>query len=197
MKEMTQRSLASLLCCALVAGIPMLPSPARGQSKSALTAAPVSRRSAGFQIEEATIDDVHAAIRQGRTTCRDVVQAYVQRARAYNGVCTQLVMRDGASLAGVGRGTVRAGQSLAWPTATTAVSAVLPDFERYAGLPIDFGRLETTSSDPSVQQQYGMVIGVPNAGQVNALSTLNIRGERSVTCKGAFDQAPFAGPLPP
>lgn len=59
----------------------MLPSPARGQSKSALTAAPVSRRSAGFQIEEATIDDVHAAIRQGRTTCRDVVQAYVQRAR--------------------------------------------------------------------------------------------------------------------
>ncbi len=44
------------------------------------------------------------------------------------------------------------------------------------------------------QQQYGMVVGIPNAGQVNALSTLNLRGERSVTCKGDFDKA--TGPLP-
>ena len=28
-----------------------------------------------------------------------------------------------------------------------------------------------------------MIAGIPNAGQVNALATLNIRGERSVTCK--------------
>ena len=32
---------------------------------------------------------------------------------------------------------------------------------------------------------------------MNALETLNIRGERSVTCKGDFDKAPSAGPLPP
>ena len=35
------------------------------------------------------------------------------------------------------------------------------------------------------------------AGQVNALATLNIRGERSVTCRGDFDQHPSRGPLPP
>ena len=38
---------------------------------------------------------------------------------------------------------------------------------------------------------------MPNAGQVNALATLNIRGERSVTCRGDFDRHPSAGPLPP
>jgi Asp-tRNA(Asn)/Glu-tRNA(Gln) amidotransferase A subunit family amidase len=56
--------------------------------------------------------------------------------------------------------------------------------------------MEATLSDPSVQQQYGMRVGIPNAGQLNALETLNIRGERSVTCKGDFDKAPSAGPLP-
>ena len=34
-------------------------------------------------------------------------------------------------------------------------------------------------------------------GTANALETLNIRGERSITCKGDFDRAPSAGPLPP
>jgi amidase len=38
---------------------------------------------------------------------------------------------------------------------------------------------------------------VPNAGQLNALGTLNIRGERSVTCRGDFDRHPSKGPLPP
>ena len=42
-----------------------------------------------------------------------------------------------------------------------------------------------------------MRVGIPNAGQLNALETINIRGERSVTCKGDFDKAPSAGPLPP
>jgi Asp-tRNA(Asn)/Glu-tRNA(Gln) amidotransferase A subunit family amidase len=56
--------------------------------------------------------------------------------------------------------------------------------------------MESTASDPSVQQQFGMVVGIPNAGQVNALGTLNIRGERSVTCKGDFDLHPSKGPLP-
>ena len=42
----------------------------------------------------------------------------------------------------------------------------------------------------------GMRVGMPNAGQINALETLNIRGERSVTCKGAFDAHPSTGPLP-
>ena len=32
---------------------------------------------------------------------------------------------------------------------------------------------------------------------MNALATLNIRGERSVTCRGDFDRHPSEGPLPP
>ena len=43
----------------------------------------------------------------------------------------------------------------------------------------------------------GMTVGTPNSGQVNALGTLNLRGERSVTCKGDRDRARSAGPLPP
>ena len=42
-----------------------------------------------------------------------------------------------------------------------------------------------------------MLVGLPDAGQLNALATLNIRGERSVTCKGEFDRHPDDGPLPP
>ena len=56
--------------------------------------------------------------------------------------------------------------------------------------------MEPTVSDPSVVAQIGMRVGIPDAGQVNALETLNIRGERSVTCKGAFDAHPSTGPLP-
>ena len=41
-----------------------------------------------------------------------------------------------------------------------------------------------------------MIVGIPNAGQLAALSTINIRGERSVTCKGAFDSGSVDGPLP-
>src|SRR4029077_326960 len=47
-----------------------------------------------------------------------------------------------------------------------------------------------------VQQQFGMTVGIPNAGQVRALGMINIRGERSTTCKGEFDKHPSTGPLP-
>ena len=78
-----------------------------------------------------------------------------------------------------------------------AASTLFPDLDNYAGPPLDFGRMETTVSDPTVWQQAGMRVGIPNAGQVNALETLNLRGERSVTCKGPFDAHPSTGPLPP
>ena len=44
-----------------------------------------------FKVEEATIAGLHAAIKSGDTTCVQVVQAYIDRAKAYNGVCTALV----------------------------------------------------------------------------------------------------------
>ncbi len=148
-----------------------------------------------FQLEEATIAELHAAIRAGRTTCVAVVQHYIARARAFNGPASLLLTADGADVAAA-EGTVRAGASLRFPVETVAAATVLPDLHRYSGPPLEFGRMEATASDPSVAQQFGMLVGKPNAGQVNALSTLNIRGERSVTCKGAFDAHPSL-PLPP
>jgi amidase len=149
-----------------------------------------------FAVEETTIAQLHAAIRSGDTTCEAVVESYIERAKAYNGMCTALVTADGAPIAPA-PGIVRAGKPLAFPTETVPVSRILPNFDRYTGPPVEFGRMETTASDATVQQQFGMRVGIPNAGQLNALETLNIRGERSVTCKGAFDAHPSTGPLPP
>ncbi len=150
---------------------------------------------APFRLEEATIDELHAAIRAGRTTCVAVVQHYIARAKAFNGVASVLVTADGAPVAAA-PGTVRAGAALSFPTDTVKASTVLPDIDTYQGPPLEYGRMAATASDPSVAQQYGMIAGRPNAGQVNALATLNIRGERSVTCKGEFDRHPKLGALP-
>ncbi|MBV8934339.1 MAG: amidase [Alphaproteobacteria bacterium] len=149
-----------------------------------------------FSLEEATIDDLHEAIRAGRTTCVAVVQHYIDRARAFNGVCSLLVTEDGRPVPQVA-GTVRAGSPLQFPTETVAASQIFPDLDKHEGPPLEFGRMEPTASDPSVQQQYGMIVGRPDAGQLNALATINIRGERSVTCRGEFDRHPSEGPLPP
>ncbi len=151
-------------------------------------------RTSRFSVEEATIADVHRAIQHGQTTCRAIVESYVERARAYNGVCTQLMTRDGMPVQAAA-GPVRAGSRVTFPTSTTPIASVLPKIEEYSGTPLDFGRMEPTMSDPTVLQQYGMVAGIPNAGQINALSTLNIRGERSVSCRAECDRAPSAGPL--
>ena len=152
-------------------------------------------QSAPFQLEEATIEGIHRAIRDGQVSCEGLVRAHVDRARAYNGACTQLVTLDGAPVAPAS-GPVRAGAAVRFPSSTVPVSSILPDFDRYTGMPLDLGRMEPTVSDPAVQAQYGMVAGVQNAGQVNALSTLNLRGERSVTCSGGCDAHPSTGELP-
>jgi len=160
-----------------------------------LMTATAAAQARGFQIEEASIADIQNAIKAGRTTCRAVVQSYIERAKAYNGVCTALVTKDGGPIPPA-TGPVRAGAPITFPTATVPITSVLPNYSEYAGLPLELGRMEPTLSDPTVQQQFGMHIGIPNAGQLNALETINIRGERSVTCKGDYDKAPSAGPLP-
>jgi amidase len=148
-----------------------------------------------FQVEEASITAIQSAIQSGQTSCRQVVQAYIDRAKAYNGVCTALVTKDGAPIPPA-TGMMRAGSPLRYPTQTVAASIVFPDGDQYAGPPLELGRMVTSVSDPSVQLQYGLRVGIPEVGQLNALETLNIRGERSITCKGDFDRAPSAGPLP-
>ena len=147
-------------------------------------------------LEEATIAELQAAIRSGQTTCVAIVQHYLGRVRAYNGVASVLVTTDGAPVPEA-TGVVRAQAPLRFPSQTLKASTILPDLDRYTGPPLEFGRMEATASDPSVPQQFGMIAGIPNAGQLNALATLNIRGERSVTCRGDFDRHPSEGPLPP
>jgi len=124
-----------------------------------------------------------------------VVQQYIDRVRAYNGVSSMLVTEDGMPIPEA-TGVVRAGAPLRFPTETIKVTDVLPDLDKYKGPPLEFGRMEATASKPDVHQQFGMIAGIPKAGQVNALSTLNIRGERSVTCWGEYDKHPSEGPLP-
>jgi len=148
-----------------------------------------------FAIEEITIKELHSAIQTGRTTCQQVVQSYIERAQAYNGVCTALVTRDGADIPQA-YGNVRAGSRVEFPTNTVPADNILPDLDQYRGLPLELGRMEPTISDPSVQQQFGMRVGIPNAGQLNALEMLNIRGERSVSCKAECDTHPSKGALP-
>jgi amidase len=165
---------------------------------SAMTALAAAGQNAGapkFHLEEATINDVHRAIQEGQISCHGLVAAYEARAAAYNGVTNELVTADGKDVPAV-PGVVRAGAPLQYPTKTVKISDVLPDFDQYAGPPIEFGRMEPTSTDPTVYQQYGMTVGMPDVKAVNALQTINIRGERSVTCKGDFDLAPSKGPLP-
>jgi len=149
-----------------------------------------------FRLEEATIEELHLAISLGEATCVSVVRHYIDRVRAYNGVASVLVTEDGAEIPAA-TGAVRGGTKLRFPTHTIKASEILPDLDKYTGPALEYGRMETTASDPNVQQQFGMIVGIPEARQVNALATLNIRGERSVTCRGDFDLHPSLGPLPP
>ena len=182
----TQRTLyilpPALLVLALI-GLPLL--------------GPPSAQSQDFQFElvEATIADVHRAIQQGQITCRGLVEAYIARARAYSAPSDRLVTADGKPIPPA-QGKVLAGRPVNLPTETVAISSIAPNYDQYVGPPFDFGRLEPTSSDPDVRQQYGMTVGTPSSGQVNTIATLNLRGERSVTCKGDRDRHPSQGALP-
>ncbi len=148
-----------------------------------------------FNLHEVSIARMQAAIRAGEITCVEIVQYYIDRAKAFNGVASRLVTEDGAPVAAA-PGAIRAGAALEFPEETVAAGDFLPDLDSYRGKPHEFGRMEPTASDPDVAQQYGMITGIADGSQVNALATLNIRGERSVTCRGDFDRHPDDGPLP-
>ncbi len=148
-----------------------------------------------FNVVEASIEDLHTAIVSGKTCLVEVTQSYIDRVHAYNGVSSMLVTEDGRDIDKV-RGIRRGGHEIKFPTKTINVDSVLPDRKDYKGKQLEFGRMEKTASKQEVYQQFGMIAGIPNSGQVNALSTINIRGERSVTCWGDFDKHPSEGPLP-
>src|SRR3712207_8765204 len=96
-----------------------------------------------FRVEEATLDELHSAIRAGQTTCLAVVQHYLARVRAYNGVASLLVTDDGAPVPPA-TGAVRGMGPIRFPTETVKASTVLPDLHKYAGPPLEYGRMEAT-----------------------------------------------------
>src|SRR5215469_8093669 len=102
---------------------------------AAMLAGAESAHAQQFHLQEGTIDDIHRAIRNGQITCKGLVQLYLNRAKAYNGVADELVTRDGAPIPAA-PGVVRAGSTLKFPTQTIAISTLLPDFDQYAGPPI-------------------------------------------------------------
>ena len=120
-----------------------------------------------FHIEEASITDIQNAFRSGRTTCVDVVRAYLVRASAYNGVCTALVTKDGAAIP-QSTGMVRAGSPLKYPSATVPVSSIFPEFDQYQGPPFELGRMVTSVSDPTVQLQYGLRVGIRRVSRASS-----------------------------
>ena len=85
-----------------------------------------------FRLEEATIDELHEAIKAGKTTCVAVVQHYIDRVRAYNGVASLLVTEDGAPVAAA-TGAVRARAPLRFPTETVKASDDLPRSRQVSG----------------------------------------------------------------
>ena len=104
-----------------------------------------------------------------------------------------LVTEDGAAVPEA-TGTVR-GRAPLRSHADGQASTLLPDLD-HTGTAARIRPHGVHGVGPVVQQQFGMIAGIPDAGQLNALATLNIRGERSVTCRGDYDRHPSAGPLP-
>ena len=127
-----------------------------------------------FRLEEARIEDIHRAIKSRQITCERVVQAYINRIRAYDNMCVAPVN----------------------PTDGSDPMNHFPDVAKYTGTLLQPGVMQATISDPAKLQTYGYIRGVKNAGQLRSLSTVNIRGERSATCKATCDLHPSKGPLP-
>src|SRR6516164_10666459 len=51
--------------------------------------APAAMAASGFHLEEASIADVHRAIRAGQITAVQLVNLYLKRIEAYNGTCVK------------------------------------------------------------------------------------------------------------
>ncbi|MDB5988191.1 MAG: amidase, partial [Nevskia sp.] len=83
-KLRARNCLLALACSTLLA----LSTAAAASAAAAAKAAP-AHKAAGFHLEEATIDAIQQAIKHRQITSTQIVQAYLARIKAYNGVCVQ------------------------------------------------------------------------------------------------------------
>ena len=108
-------SLAATAVVLLSAASGVWPQGPQGSAAQSSAAPGAAAKPFRFHLEEATIDDIHEAIRDGQISCRGLVQLYFNRAKAYNGVADELVTRDGAPIPPAA-GVVRAGSPVKYPT---------------------------------------------------------------------------------
>ena len=147
-----------------------------------------------FHLEEATIADVHRAIQQAQITCRDLVRAYIDRARIQRrersprhrrwrpdpGVSRHVPRRCSAAIPNADGRRVHPAARL-WSICGTANRA-----RTDGGDGIGSGRAAAVRNDGGhARQQSNQRARHPN-----------IRGERSVACKGDRDRHPSQGALP-
>jgi len=122
-----------------------------------------------FVLEEATIEELHQAIKTGRTTCVAVVRHYIERARAYNGGRERARHRRRRSGAR-GRGYGARRRAARFPDGKPSrPRRSCPISTATRGRRSNSAAWTRPASDPSVQQQYGMIVGKPDGGQLNAL----------------------------
>jgi hypothetical protein len=80
-----------------------------------------------FRLEEARIEDIHRAIKSRQITCEKLVQAYINRIPAYDGMCVAPVNPNDAS----------------------DPNNFFADVAKYTGTPLQPGVMQATISDPS------------------------------------------------
>src|SRR5712692_5129097 len=110
----------------LLVSLPILGNPNARQWTNILFAQVGAAESRRFRLEEATIADVHQAIRTKQITVTQLVNLYLRRIKAYSGTCVQ--------------GAV----------------------------------------DPATGLQLGDITPIPNAGQINAFITLNLKEDKRI-----------------
>ena len=101
-----------------------------------------------FSIEEATIAEHAEGDPGGQVTCKGVVQAYLDRIKAYNGTCTALVTADGKAHPARRRVPCAGASRSHFRRRPSPPRRFLPDLDRYQGLPLEYGRMEPTRFGP-------------------------------------------------
>src|SRR5215813_13234264 len=118
-----------------------------------------------FHLEEARIKDVHRAIKLGQISCQGVLQAYINRIRAYDGACVEL----------------------ANPNDGNDPKNFFPNVSQYTGTPLQPGTMRPTISDPSKLQMSGTISGERSVTCKAACDAHPSTGPLPSTCNQACD----------
>jgi len=119
-----------------------------------------------FQLEEATIADVHRAIQAGRLTCRGLVEAYIDRAKRRHADAAASART--AVLAGIQSGAWRGGSD---PRRGVGVRGGVEAPRAAAGVPAASRRRWGGSSDPRSAGAFSPANAAPRGPRYMRLKT--------------------------